>query len=124
LNSTILYGQRGTPVGSVEGDCLFDRNGKQIGYLSCGHVYLITTGERIGCYSGDIVYNVHGAPQAFAEVCQKSLLPVVPRLSPIPPRLTSIGQDVSQLPPRPIPKFLRHDAFTNGRDHIRDGEFL
>lgn len=125
MNSAqILYGQNGQPVGSIEGDALFDKAGQQIGYLAEDYIYLRETGERAGCYAGGIVYNSRGAPQAFTDGCCKTLLPMEPRLAPVSPRLGKVGKDVSSLPTKPIPTFLRQDTLTNERDRLLDGQFL
>ena len=95
----------------------------QIGYLTEDHIYLMQSGERVGCYAGGVVYNARGAPQAFAERCRKTLLPMEPRLSPLAPRLGAVGPDVSQLPDKAIPSFLREDSLANARDRFLDGHF-
>ena len=102
---------------------MFDRKGVQIGYLADDHINLLESGERAGCYIGGVIYNARGAPQAFAENCQKLPLPIKPRLAPLRPRLGAIGLDVSQLPCKRIPAFLREDSLLESRHRFLDGHF-
>ncbi|MES1985711.1 MAG: hypothetical protein V4461_12225 [Pseudomonadota bacterium] len=104
---TILYGQKGQPVGSIEGDDLFSVTGAQIGFLEDGLILGAKDGGFMGSWVGGVIYNSDGAPQAFKAVCRKGVPLMASRLSPLPLRLASVGSDVSGEAPRPIPDFLR-----------------
>ncbi|MDQ3143988.1 MAG: hypothetical protein M3Q57_03800 [Pseudomonadota bacterium] len=118
-----LYGQMGQPVGSIDGDAVFDKTGNQICYVFEGQLYLASSGERVGFCAGGVIYNAYGAPQAFRENCAKSVPPLAPRLSPAKPRLFGVGPDVSNLPHRNVPNFLR-EISRNGANAFRDGLFI
>jgi hypothetical protein len=119
----VIYGQRGHPVGSIDGDAVHGRTGEQIAFLADDHIYHAATGEWVGSLVNGVVYNAFGAPQGFTEGASDGLPFPSPRLrTMLPPRLLSVGVSVSDLPSRPTPDFLISRG-RNSETAFRDGYF-
>jgi hypothetical protein len=119
----VIFGQKGQPVGSVEGDALFDKQGGQIGFIDSQHIYKFVDGAFIGFYVGGIVYNAYKAPQGFTEGCSSKLLPLPPKMGMLPSRVASLGTDVSSTNHRHPPEFLRDLLPAGNINSLRDGWF-
>jgi hypothetical protein len=121
----ILYGQRGQPVGSIEDDAIFLRDGNHIAELIDGYLYKTEDGSWFGSVLGGVLFNVHGAPQAFTADCAEVILPPMPPAlkSSLPVRVRRLGKDVTALASRRPPKFLLNWLETTGPTTSRDGYF-
>ncbi len=121
----VLYGQRGEPVGSIDADAAFLRDGEQVAQIIGGYLFKVDDGEWIGSLMSGIIFNVHGAPQAFTSDCNEALVPPLPSeiRGMLPLKLRAVGEDVRKRPSKPIPKFLADWLSSNLSTASRDGYF-
>lgn len=121
----LIYGQRGQPVGSIEGDAVFSKEGAQVAQLLDGYLYNVENGGWIGSLMSGVVFNASGAPQGFVADCDEVLLPPMPPAvkSALPPRLRADGEDVSGLPSVRPPSFLLRWLESTSPTAWRDGYF-
>ena len=125
----ILYGQRGQPVGSIDGDAVFLKDGEQIAQLVHGYLYNADDGEWMGSLVSGVIFSIYGAPQAFTEDCKEVLIPPLePTLkSSLPLRLKAAGVNVSGLGERRErrpPQFLIDSLGSTAPTRSRDGYFV
>lgn len=105
----LIYGRKGDPAGSVDGDAIYNRDGEQIGFLDGEYLYAAADGQWLGSFVEGIVYNGFDDPEGFTSACQMSTPPPLPTIrSMVPPKLKSLGRNVRAEPSRPIPDFLSH----------------
>lgn len=104
---TILFGQRGQAAATIEGDALFDADGKQIGFFEDELIFNADDGTFIGSYVNGVVYNADGDAQGFRSGAQAGIPALAPGMSRLPPRLRSVGRSIRDEPGSEIPEFLR-----------------
>jgi hypothetical protein len=121
----ILYGQRGKPVGSIDGDAVFLKDGTQIAQVIGEYLYKVDDGGWIGSVMSGVLFNEYGAPQAFTDVCEEVLLPPPePSLkTALPLPLPALGQDVRGIAQKQPPRFLLDSLSSTESTSLRDGYF-
>ena len=102
----VIYGIAGRPAGSLEGDGLFDTNGKQIAFLDDDFLFDMETGKCHGCYVNGVIYNVKGHAEGFSANAKPGIAKLGPSLSMLPPRLKTTGSSVKHLPDLELPAFF------------------
>ena len=121
----VLYGQRGQPVGSIDGRDVFLSDGQPLGEIIDDHLYKVGDGEWIGSVASGVIFNAYGAPQAFTADCTEGgIPPLAPRFkSALLSRLPPVGQDVRGMASLRPPPFLLRALPSDGPTSSRDGYF-
>jgi hypothetical protein len=105
----VIYGKEGAPAGSVDGQEIYDRDGSQIGVLEGDHIYSALDGDWVGSYTFGVVRNVVGDPVGFTKGCEDTIPPLPPTSRAMqPPKVKSLGSNVRDQGPEPVPIFLAH----------------
>jgi len=106
MNENILFGERGQPAGSIEGDALFDANGDQTGFLEDQLIFDIEDGSFLGSFINGVVYNAYGHPQGFRKDAQPGIPMLDTGANRLPPKLRFTAQNVRNESASDIPAFL------------------
>src|SRR5690606_12584294 len=96
-----LYGQNGTPVGSIDEFAYYDAEGRQLGEVNEGYLFStrstrdVAVGAWTGTFVNGVVYNHRGYPQAFTAGATKGAPLVAPKIpSLLTNRVLAKGFDV------------------------------
>jgi hypothetical protein len=91
----VLRGRGGAPVGSKDGDWLFDEHGKPVGTVINGEVIYPPTWKPVGTFRGNILYDQEGHPAAIGpDPKLRMIAHLRPRLGPMAERLVPVGKPV------------------------------
>lgn len=105
----IIYGQRGQPAASWDGDAIFAPAGRQIAFVDEDLIFRMEDGVFIGSISMGVVFNELGEPQGFLKGYSSNAMPLLkPRIaSMLPPRLAHMGPDITNEQSIEVPAFLQ-----------------